>query len=345
MNKIGLIIGSGTGRELVEVFTHILCNIAESINKRIDIIKCEHEFKSYAASHDLGINEVKKIVQEEMNILGSFYKQFYGSGGRIVFRTAINAETLYLFRKKYQAVKITEILLKDTRLLVVRDEMQGYYANDYYEKNDEVLKFEGSYEKKNFQIISKFSLNEAKKILRAPFETWIVYKHHLFDNVFEEWMQDIFPKAQFFQPNHATELLWQYPVNVGGKDILIIMGNEVGDILHEVLIFHLELGTRQTLFSKNVYLCPELNNLREYQTIHGSVDYASGKDIINPTATLRALGYILENEFNIEGFSNVMENALKFAYKVVAKSGSLQKTSKIVNTILEYLLEWITKKK
>jgi len=338
MNKIGVVVGSGTGRELVGVFRRTLNKIAEILGKQIDIIECEHEFGTYESLRNASSRQIEKIIYDELETLHSFYKKFYSLGGRTIFRTAINAETLYLFRKTGKAVKMIEIPLAEKTLLIIRDETQGFYVDEHYKIGKERIEFTGSFTKENFRLVTNFALNEANRVLRQPFETWVVYKHHLFANLIQKWVTDVLPNIQVYQPNHATELLFQdYFTSQKSNDLLMIVGNEVGDILHEVLIFHLEIGSRHTLYSKNIYLGDEFKGLTEYQTVHGSADNIAKKNIVNPTATLRALGNIVENILGIDNFSSSMDRAIEYAYKKLSPCNGIPKTNMVVDLILLYL--------
>lgn len=338
MKKIGVVIGGGTGKELANIFTQTFDKIAQKFQVPIDVIHCNYEFTTYKEVRHLDHVRVRKIVREELKLLEEFYKEFYTGGGRVIFRTAINAETLYEFRRRHLAVKIIPILTKNGRVLIIRDAMQGFYANDEYKVKDDLIVFRGSYRKENFEKIITFALGEARKFLLSPFEIWAVYKHHLFGGVIEKWVHDILPDAKVYQPNHATELLWSFFRGRKEFNILLIMGNEVSDILHEELIFALKLGTRHTLFSKNVYLSPSLKDLKEYQTVHGSADDIKGKNLVNPIATLRIVAAITEHELGIRGFCSFMEKAIQYAYDGFLKGRKLL-TSEIVTRVHQFLEE------
>ena len=330
--KIGVIVGGGTGEELAHIFIQTLRTIAQKFDRDVDIIKCEYRFKTYKEIRSLAVRNAREIVEKEIKILENFYREFYLEGGRAIFRTAINAEILYEFRRRHMVVKIIPILSR--HILIIRDSTQGYYANDNYEVVNEQIIFEGSYKKKNLKAIIDYSIAEAQGIWNKPFEIWIVYKHHLFGGVLEQWIRDICPNAKIYQPNHATELLWSFFANPNDKNLLLIMGNEIADILHEELIFALNLGTRQTLFSKNVFLEEDLKGLKEYQTVHGSADDIRGKNLVNPIATLRIVADIAEHEMGIENFRAIMEEAISYARKNVLKPF----TTEIVNCVQDYIV-------
>lgn len=313
MSRIGLIVGSGTGRELADVFTQGVSRIAGLLGKKVEVVECDHVFKSYHELLGRTHAQIEQVVRNDLERLDDFYRQLYRSGGRAVFRTAINAETLYRFRSIGKAVKTVYIPLQQKRLLFVRDEAQGFYANDSWESDGETLRFCGSFSRSDFRDIAGLALAEAERVLRTPYDIWLVYKHHLFANLIESWTQDLFGRAEWFQPNHATDLLFQYLREGDGRDLLLLMGNEAGDILHEVLIFHLGLGTRNSLHARNVYLHPDLEGLVEYQTVHGSADAIGGRGVVNPLATLRALAAFVEEQLHEPDFCLLMEQAIESA--------------------------------
>ena len=339
MKKIGLIIGSGTGRELANIFINTLQKVAKISERQVEIIECDYEFATYTKLHNMPFEEIENIVQKELGILKAFYEEFYSSGGRIIFKTAINAETLYLFRRIGKAIQIIDIPASENRLLMIRDETQGFYATDQYNIEKDRIKFTASFSKESFELVANSALNEAEKALKQPFETWVVYKHHLFANVIEKWASNILPDAKVYQPNHATDLLFRNFFIQKGKDLLLITGNEVGDILHELLIFHLGIGSRYNLFSKNVYLDSKLKGLVEYQTVHGSADDIAGKNIIDPTATLRALADIVQKEIGIEKFSSLMNEAIKYASEKFIYLKKPFTTNEFTNFVHSYIFK------
>lgn len=340
MSKVGIIVGSGTGRELADVFARGVVRLAGAAGRRVEVVECEHEFKSY--HHLLGStpDRIEEAVREDLARLEDFYTDFYRAGGRAVFRTAINAETLYRFRQVGRAVKTVYIPRRQKRLLLVRDQLQGFYANDSCRFGADEVSFAGSFSRSNFQLLARRSLAEADRVLRQPYDIWVVYKHHLFATLIETWTHDLFEQAGVYQPNHATDLLFRYLQegdDGGGRDLLMIAGNEVGDILHEVLIFNLKLGTRNNLHSRSVYLRPDLDGLVEYQTVHGSADGIGGQGSVNPLATLRAAGAFVEEQLGRAGFGALVEEAVGRAELAGARGrdeGGHSSTEEITEAVL-----------
>jgi isocitrate/isopropylmalate dehydrogenase len=337
VNRIGLIAGAGTGRELSDAFTAGAERLAKVTGREVEIVACGHEFKTYHQMIHWEPERIEEAVQEDLALLTDFYHGFYRAGGRAVFRTAINAETLYRFRTVGKAVKTVYIPLKQSRLLFVRDQTQGFYANDSYRIGDRELHFSGSFSRENMQLVADYSLAEGDRLLRKPYDVWVVYKHHLFANTLEAWARDLCGGAGVFQPNHATDLLFDFAQRDAGPDLLAVVGNEVGDILHEVLIFNLKLGTRNTLHSRNVYLHPDLSGLVEYQTVHGSADGIGGRGVVNPLATLRALGACFEEQLGVAGFGALVEVAIREAAAagiVGHDAGGSSSTAEIAEAVL-----------
>lgn len=339
--KVGIIRGGGTGSELTKVFKYAIGTICDRIRKKVEIVECPHIFSTYAQSrHDLP-KVIEEKVATDIQALSDFYHDFCQSGGKVVFRTAINAEILYLFRQQAKAVQTVLIPLGIKKMLLVRDEMQGYYSNNRWNIEQDVVHFSGQFSKEDFWNVIRFSKQRASSVLREPFHVWVVYKHHLFANYLETWAHEEYPSARVYQPNHATEELFHYFGNDNDtNDLLFIAGNEVGDILHEVLLYHLGVGARTCLCSRNVYLHPDYAGLTEYQTVHGSADEIADKGIVNPFATLRCIGEMLEKFLSCEGIRQTMEEAIGNATKngnVTPDMGGTFSTWDVVKYVIRIL--------
>lgn len=337
---VGAITGSGTGRELVEVFKTAVSRIARKLGEDVQVIDCEHEFNSYHSLLESEPAEIEAAVESDLAKIKEFYEDFYATGGRIVFRTAFNAETLYRFRALGQALKTVHIPLPQKNVLFVRDQMQGFYAVDSCDIEPGQIRFSSSFSLDSFKTLAEYSLAEAQRTLRNGFDVWVVYKHHLFANVLEKWTNETLPGATVCQPNHATQLLYDYFVESDGRDLLLITGNEIGDILHEVLIFQLQLGTRNTMYSRNVYTHPKLAGLVEYQTVHGSADNIANRHIVNPLATLRAVGALVTEHLDRPEFLASMDDAISAVQDdgvMGYDGGGSASTFEITNSVLKRL--------
>jgi len=340
--KIGLIVGTGTGPELAEVFCKFISEIGALLKiNNIEIKKLDHHPKSYWALRKLSNDEIKNEEKNDIEILWEYLLKFYREDGRVIFRTAINAEVLYQLRKKGLVIKVFPVRINDGRkILMIRDEMQGFYTNDEYILSDELIKFTGSFRKAYLHIIYDYALYEGQKYLTECFEIWAFYKFHLFANLIEKWFYDISNKIKIYQPDSGIDLLIKYikePAKYP-QDILLLTGNEIGDMLCEFLMHMLNIGNKDVWYSRDVFLLPDLYGLTMYQTIHGSADDIAGKNIINPFATLRAAGDLIEHWFNVENFYSLLENILeelKDKGITTPDLGGTKKTTEVVDYVLE----------
>ncbi|MEM4358365.1 MAG: isocitrate/isopropylmalate family dehydrogenase [Candidatus Pacearchaeota archaeon] len=341
MIKIGIVVGSGTGRELSDIFKKVILSIKPA-SQKIEFIECKHLFNTYASIKDLTGDKIKSITEKELNILKSFYRDFYKKGGRVIFRTAINAETLYLLRKWGKCIKLFTIPFDNCEILFCRDQTQGFYSNDNYSIKKNKIQFCASFSKTDLREVINFSIQEAGKIFGEDFEILVVYKHHLFSNIIENWIKDILPKerlskVKICQPNHMVQILFELDKGKK-KNILLIAGNEIGDICHELFLYQFTDEKRGTSFSKNICLKKEIKGLIEYQTVHGSADEIAGKDIVNPIATLKIAGKIGEDILKIKNFYTLMENAIKNCYN---KNMHSFKTSEFVEQVIKKMSNMI----
>jgi tartrate dehydrogenase/decarboxylase / D-malate dehydrogenase len=336
MHTVGLIVGGGTGQEIAQVFRKTLTGLCDLLDLRVEIKECPHRARTYWEVHEWSIDHIQSVVREDVDTLMQFLNGFYGSGGRVVFRTAINAESLYQIRRIGKAVKTMLIPLGRFKILMVRDEICGFYSNDHYSVGPYRVDFSGSVSRDDLHSVLGLAAEEGRKRLGADFKTWVLYKHHLFANVMERWVKEKEPGARISQPDTGIHLLFGYLRNPE-TDLLLVTGNEIGDMLHEFLILHLGIGTKDLLYSRNMYLTPPLHGLIEYQTIHGSADDIAGRSCVNPLATMRAAGGIIEEEFGLSGFSSVMEQAARDALEagfVTPDMGGAKSTAEVVDHMI-----------
>jgi tartrate dehydrogenase/decarboxylase/D-malate dehydrogenase len=313
MNQIGLVIGGGTGRELGEVFRAAADAFAALGERPVAVKECPSELGSFTELHGLPAAECARIVQRDLVDLGRFYREFYRAGGRAIFRTAVNAETLYALRRQLQAVKVSHVALGRCRVSFIRDQHQGFYTCDAWDHADGAIRFQGSFRKAGLQRIHDYALAESSAWLGPDHDTWFVYKHHLFGNSFVSWASEINPRATVLQPGMAYAKLASR-IESGGQPLLLIAGNEIGDLLQEVFLAGTGLEHRETTYSRNVYLHPDTDGLVEYQTVHGSADDIGGQQRVNPVATLRAAAALFEEHLELPGIVAAMEEAVAEAF-------------------------------
>lgn len=352
--KIGLIRGAGTGDRLVELFKEFLRLIVDqedgrrkSINlsplsirfaedkKRNGKVKVYHSFTSLVEAVEGDKEAFKKTSEKEVKRLKKLMARWYGNEVSVVFRTAINAEALYLFRQEVKSVKeFTFIPTSDKakKVLIVRDQAEGFYANTDYRHNEKEIWFEGKFTKKHQQNLIRYALRRSEEILGEGAAKWAIYKHHLFGNQLEKWIQEVDNAIEVWQPDNGLTYLLNFVYDALPNvpdNLLVVCSNEVGDLIYESILGTLNIEAKLELFTKNILLAKPYNgNLKIYQTIHSSADDIAGTEKILPYATLRIAADIAEKELQIPGVRARTEKAI-----VYSKRKLLKETNKIVNCI------------
>ena len=121
------------------------------------VVECPHTLRSFTGLRGLTAAECTRVVARDLEELARFYRCFYGAGGRFVFRTAVNAETLYALRRQLEAIKISDISLNGRRVTLVRDQHQGFYACDSWHDRDGAIDFQGSFHKVKLRRIHDYA--------------------------------------------------------------------------------------------------------------------------------------------------------------------------------------------
>ncbi len=278
MKKIGIIEGKGTGSELIDVFKTVIHSFTN-----IEYIELNEQINTYWSNKNLDGNIIKKQSLKDANKLADFLQR-HKDELCCVFRTAINAETLYYLRTRFDAIKLINI--EKENIVIVRDESQGFYSIDNYDFDQGKISFASSLSLEKFQRIIKSSCALAdKRFYREKYKIWVIYKYHLFSNIIDSWIKSINPNIEIFQPDTGIVNLQSFLEQPAKTNLLVITSNEVGDVLYEFLLYMLHLGSKETSYTTNYYT--KLSNIPIYQTVHGSADDISGKDSINPTAVLK----------------------------------------------------------
>jgi tartrate dehydrogenase/decarboxylase/D-malate dehydrogenase len=337
MHRIGLIVGGGTGQEVAQVFKTAVARLGEHLKLKLEIEECPHRAKTYWEVRGWSLDQIKQTVREDVDELMAFLRKFYESGGRAIFRTAINAESLYQMRRLGRAAKIVSVVWKNSKILMVRDQVGGFYSNEQYVVSPDRVEFAGTMTREGLHELLDFAIEAARAQLADGYKSWVLYKYHLFANVLEQWVKEKEPTARMFQPDTGIHLLFKH-LREPDCDLMLVTGNEIGDMLHEFLILHLGLGTKDLLHSRNVYLHESLRGLVEYQTIHGSADDIAGRNCINPLATMRAVGGMIEDELGVEGFYAAVERAICEAEETDFKTPDIG-GNKTTSEVVEYLIE------
>lgn len=310
---IGLAVGQGTGTEVAAVFERVLGRLAELHSVGIDIVRSPRTYHSYASlKAEGGIERVRALTQEDAEHYEEFCRTRSGLGTQAIFRTAINAQSLYLVRQRLQAVKVDALAAGDTSLLLVRDEAQGFYTGENEHAPGTVTRTMTFSRETTGKVIA-FALERARQEWPDGRIGRIVmaYKFHLLDSAMDAWVAEAAARhgvdIQLFQPDTVNRNLIAY----GPSDrTVIIAGNEWADIMHVVLLDRFGSERQENLCTENVYLHPDVAGLTEYQTVHGSADDLAGRDLVNPVATVRAAALIAQRHAGCAGAVDATERAL-----------------------------------
>jgi len=268
-------------------------------------------------------------------------KSWHEAGVNVIFRTSINAEALYQFRQEVKAVKVFGIETPvGSRILFIRDQAEGFYANQSYTigVEESSIKFQGVYTKQHQQAVANFALREAQKFMGdIPYQKWAIYKYHLFANLIEKWMQEVDQTFISLQPDNGIANL----INLIGKghnghleynNVLCVCSNEVGDMVYETMIGAMNIEPKFDLYSRNIYLSEEFSGeITEYQTVHGSADDLVDIEKLIPYATLRIVGDILAQYFDLQHLKSGIELAI-----AESKRNQNHHFSEILRTVFHY---------
>lgn len=337
MARIGLVRGAGTGGELIEVFKHVCREVVSYLGIRDAIVFHEFPgiFSSYATLSRHSLEDQRRIVHEEAETLFDLYKRFRQEGGKFVFRTAVNAETLYRFRARALSVKM---LYESEGLSVLRDQTQGFYANGEYRVRPEEIVFQGGFSLENFRELMQW-LEHAWP--SPPSEVVMVYKIHLFDGVLEEMMRRAGQAVsiRFLPVDVIWEYLEKFRKQAPSSHVVLVLGNEIGDVMQEP-VFRMFTGlTWKEAYFKNFFLHGDLRGIVEFQTGHGSADDIAGKGIVDPSATILSALSILEEAFSVAGLRETGHQVLKRTKELYRKKQRKLRTDEFVEDMLSALRE------
>ncbi|KAM5458157.1 hypothetical protein MaudCBS49596_000069 [Microsporum audouinii] len=328
--RIGVAIGHGTGPELATVFEHVVRELASRYSLGVEFVRSDRIYHSYNSLPlaDESQNATPDICDETVNDI-THYQQFCeqeaSRGLKVIFRTAISAQSLYAVRQQLEAVKVECFDRGTSSLLVIRDQAQGFYTGtNKLESDQDSVSRVCHFRKGVFQHIIAFSLERAREKwghdLGGITSVFLVYKFHLFDGLLlswaRDWTKEFGIKVEFIQPDTMNRNL----IAFGVHRCLMIAGNEYADIMQTIFLEKFNMRVQETSCSENVYLKPVLNRLSEYQTTHGSADDITGKGIVNPSATIRAAAAILERFGGCVGIDAKVDDTLNILQK--NKSGT-----------------------
>lgn len=288
---------------------------------------------------------IKGICDKEVKDLSQYYKFLLQKKGVGIFRTAINAETLYYLRKKAKCIKVVPLIInKNNRkinVLVIRDQIQGYYTNEWIKVKNKKVSVASVFSENNFRLLVDFYKQIVKKFKFSSHTLFFIYKFHLMGVELQKMIDKavknsgVRAKYTIYQPDSGLHLLLDDIFKKKINNAVIICGNEVGDTLLETLIHYYDIGTKETFFTSNFML--GFKELEVLQTMHGSADDIAGKKIVNPFATLKLSAYALEKWLKIPNAVCNMEKLINKAVKtknITKDMGGNRKTKEVVDYIL-----------
>ena len=363
--RVAYTVGKGTGMELADIFHRLMTQLSTIYSVPIELHRSSRIYHSYFSLLNDCSNQV--AIEEETLLDVLHYEDFCRTqaalGTRVTFKTAINAQSLYLIRQHFQAIKVECFNQGENSLLLIRDQSQGFItgelhhhhhsysvaaanlnlgSNEHNVAGDSVPRT-CQFSKTITERIIAYSIDRARELWgdAAPDSINMVYKFHLLDGVFslwsKEWSKMYGVKINLVQPDTANRNTLAFGIQ--GRQ-LMIAGNEWADIMHVILLNMFGQGAQEARCTENAYLHPELHGLSEYQTVHGSADDIAGKGIVNPSATVRAAAAILERHAGCKGVKEGMDQALLVLERrgvVTPDQGGQMSSTEVVDSILDIL--------
>ncbi|XVS60970.1 isocitrate/isopropylmalate family dehydrogenase [Actinosynnema sp. CA-299493] len=315
---VGLAVGRGTGPELAAVFERVVDRLGQLHGVTPVITRSPRVYHSY---HSLraetgGIADMRRLTGDDAWHYERFCRALARRGVTAVFRTAVNAQSLYLVRQRLRAVKVDVISAPgsspDEALLLVRDEAQGFYTGENRHTPGVVTRtMQFSQEITDAVIAHAVARGRRQWPDGGADRIVMAYKFHLLDGALEDWVRAAAERhgvrIELSQPDTVNRNLIQHGLP---RRTVVVAGNEWGDIMHVVLLDRYGADRQENRCTENVHLHPDLAGLVEYQTVHGSADDLTGRDTVNPVATARAAAVIVERHCGGTGAIESTERAL-----------------------------------
>ncbi|WP_411082802.1 isocitrate/isopropylmalate family dehydrogenase [Streptomyces sp. cmx-18-6] len=342
---IGLAVGRGTGPEVAAVFERVLGALARLHGTEIGVLRSPRTYHSYVSLKAEGDGEaVRRLTEEDAAHYEEFCRTQAALGTPVIFRTAINAQSLYLVRQRLQAVKVDALPAGAgaASLLLVRDQAQGFYTGEN-QHLDGVVRRTMEFSRDLTEKVLSYAVGRAWQQWpdAGPERIVMAYKFHLLDGALDSWVTDVAGRydvpVRLFQPDTVNRNLITHGF---GDRTVVVAGNEWADIMHVVLLDRFGSDRQENRCTENVLLHPEVRGLTEYQTVHGSADDLEGLDRVNPVATVRAAAAIAERYGGCLGAAEAVERALtSLAGQGVHTPdlGGRHSTTAVVDALLEAL--------
>lgn len=339
---IGLAVGRGTGPELATAFERVLAGIADAYSVEIGVTRSQRLYHSYSSlKAGADIERVRELTREDADHYSEFCRTRAALGVPAVFRTAINAQSLYLVRRRLQAVKVDVMATPDVSLLLVRDEAQGFYTGENTHVPGALIRTM-AFSREITEKVIAFAVRRARQEWPDGVDQIVMaYKFHLLDGALDEWVAESAARhgveIRLFQPDTVNRNLIEHGPR---PRTLIIAGNEWADIMHVVLLDRFGSERQENRCTENVYLHPDVAGLVEYQTVHGSADDLAGADTVNPVATVRAAAAIAERHAGCIGAVRMLERGLEsLGHRGIGTPdlGGRHSTTAMVDALLDVL--------
>jgi len=349
---VGLAVAEGTGPELADVFVRIAEHLAKMYYVNLTIKKSPRLYQTYQSliRRKNGASAIQ-LTRIDAAHYEQYCQQLAKLGACALFRTAMNAQSLYLVRQRLGAVKIELLCSGRAHIMLIRDEAQGFYSGENsHEFGKSIITRSCRFSRRTTEAVVEFAIREARRQwgYNGGQRTIMVYKFHLLDGLFSSWVKGLSVKfgvkIELYQPDTLNRNITRNGLD--GR-VLLIGANEWADIMHVVLLSQSGLGAQESRFTRNVYLDRQMNGLTEYQTVHGSADDLAGKGIVNPIATIRAAAAVMEDHGGCQGAQNATEESLKWLADrgiLTPDLGGKHRTQVVVDTFLEILNETRTKR-
>ncbi|MEU8471221.1 isocitrate/isopropylmalate family dehydrogenase [Streptomyces sp. NPDC029006] len=311
---IGLAVGRGTGPELADVFERVLGALTAGHPHGVAIERSPRLYHSYVSLRaERDVARIRALTADDADHYERFCRTRAEQGTEAIFRTAINAQSLYLVRQRLRSVKVDLLTDAGRSLLLVRDQAQGFYTGDNRHTPGEVIRTM-TFSREITEAVVTYALRRARHAWPDGHLDRIVmaYKFHLLDGALDAWVADLADRLgiriDLFQPDTVNRNL----ITHGLPDrTLIVAGNEWADIMHVMLLDRFGSGRQENHCTENVCLAPGPAGLVEYQTVHGSADDLAGRELVNPVATIRAAALVAERHAGSPGAVRATERSLR----------------------------------
>lgn len=340
--SVGIAIGAGTGPELADVFERAAQTWAAERSSAVAFERCPHQFRTFGPIARGSVVDADRVMREDADRYAAFLRSLYCRGSRIVFRTAFNAQSLYRVREELLAAKVDVLPTATGEILLVRDASQGFYAGEnLIDEDEDVIRRVCTFRRATTDRVLDFALREATArygSVAALDRAVVACKFHLLGPQFARWIADYSRRSgvpfDLWQPDTTNRNLLRGELR--GR-VLIVGANEWADVMASDLMLRAGLGSQEECCSRVAYLEESVRGLAEVQTAHGSADDLSGKDVVNPAATLRAAALALEYGGMVPGLMARVGHAIAAVTSggcCTPDAGGISSTTAVVDQVL-----------